>query len=107
MQRLWNDPRPVGVTLMDNGDSDYNDNEDEEGEGEGKIPYCIQSSFESEQYGDEIDISWSLSLSNNNNGKENDDNDGDDDYILLPVMISGGLPRFNTTWSSSMTFCHD
>ena len=135
LQRLWNDPRPVGVAIMDSGDR-----EDEE---EGMIPYCIQSevvelspgfpfrvllypqgrlgqkyqasvylSFEPKEYGDEIDLSWSLSLSSHNNGEENYDESPADhtdekDCFLLPVMTSGGLPRSNTTWSSSMTFCHE
>lgn len=119
LQRLWNDPRPVGVAIRDNSynDDDNNDN-----------PYCIQSelfelepgfnfrvllypegrvglnnaasvylSFEPTQFGDEIDLSWSLSLFQRKEGEPEQ---------LLSVSTSGGLPRSDTIWSSSMTFCH-
>lgn len=119
LERLWNDPRPVAVALRDSSKDEEDDDE---------TPYCIQSelwelvpgykfrvllypegrlgktysasvylSFEPSQLGDEIDLSWSLSLLQRNE-------DGSEE--ILPVSTSGGLPRSETTWSSSMTFCH-
>eukprot|EP00980_Cylindrotheca_fusiformis_P005505 scaffold1170_cov122-Cylindrotheca_fusiformis.AAC.13 len=46
-------------------------------------------------YGDEIDIAWTLQLGIRN----------DTEVQVLPISTSGGLPRSSTTWSAAMTFC--
>jgi len=80
-------------------------------------------------HGDEVDIAWKLCLcsaiANNNDTKGHElngenvvtssKNNGDEqeskrDNVAhctkpLPITISGGLPKSNTTWSAAMTFC--
>jgi len=60
-----------------------------------KGPAAAYLKYYPNQYGDEVDIAWKLTLVDTLTNAS------------LPVLSSGGLPRSNTTWSAAMTFCAD